>query len=290
MAEWLQTELGRQAISSAILIVLVLLLRFLAARAVRRRVQQPELRRGWLVNIRNGLLVALLLGMAVIWAPQIQTLAFSLLAFAVAFVFAIKELLTCLSGSILKTGNRTFRVGDRIQVRDIRGDVIDQTLLATTILEVGPGKLTHQRTGRKIVLPNSLFITDPVINESFTDDYVLHVFTVPLKLEDDWRAAREALLTATEQYCRPYIEPARRHMAEIAEAMGLDTPSVDPRVSMQLPEAGEVNLVVRLPVPTPRRGVVEQQIIEQYLELRPKSPAGAVRPDAADDGPSHGGS
>ncbi len=285
MPEWLETQLGRQVISTVILVVLVLLLRFLAARAVRRRVQQPELRRGWLVNIRNGLLVALLLGMAIIWGQQIQTLALSLIAFAVAFVIAVKELITCLSGSVLKTGGRAFRVGDRIQVRDFRGDVIDQTLLSTTILEVGPGKLTHQRTGRKIVLPNSLFLTDPVTNESFTDDYVLHVFTVPLKLEDDWRAAREALLAAAQQHCRSYIEPARRHMAEVAEEKGLDTPSVDPRVTMQLPAAGEIHLIVRVPVPAPRRGIVEQQILQQYLDQQPTAPASAAAPNPPADPP-----
>jgi hypothetical protein len=31
--------------------------------------------------------------------------------------------------------------------------VIDQNLLATTILEVGPGRLTHQRTGRMADIP-----------------------------------------------------------------------------------------------------------------------------------------
>lgn len=121
-------------------------------------------------------------------------LALSLIAFAVAFVVAIKELFMCLSGSVLKTSSGAFRVGDRIQVRDFRGDVIDQTLLSTTLLEVGPGKLTHQRTGRKLVLPKSLFISDPVTNESFIHAYGLHVFTVPIKLEDDWQAARQVLI------------------------------------------------------------------------------------------------
>jgi len=288
MLEWLQTELARQTISSVILVALLILVRFLASRAVKRSVQQPELRGGWLVNIRNGMLVALLLGLVIIWAPQIQTLAFSLIAFAVAFVIATKELIMCLSGSVLKAGSRSFRVGDRIQVRDFRGDVIDQSLLATTVMEVGPGKLTHQRTGRKIVLPNSMFITDAVTNESFTEAYVLHVFTVPLKLGDDWRAARRLLLAAAQHHCHSYIEPARRHMARIAEDKGLDSPSVDPRVTIQLPTAGEIHLLVRIPAPARRQGVVEQRIIQQYLDEAAAADAAAPAnpPPSSPPGPA----
>src|SRR5690606_21856396 len=118
----------------------------------------------------------------------------SVVALAVALVVATKELILCITGSILKTGAQSFKIGDRIQIKDFRGDVIDQNLFATTIMEIGPGKLTHQRTGRVTVLPNSLFVSEPVINESYTHDYVLHVFTVPFKRQDDWQSAQKSLL------------------------------------------------------------------------------------------------
>lgn len=53
MLDWLETELGRQVLSSAILVALVVLMRLLAARAIKRSVHQPELRGGWLVSVRS---------------------------------------------------------------------------------------------------------------------------------------------------------------------------------------------------------------------------------------------
>src|SRR5690606_32112227 len=114
----------RLILSSALLILAVVVLRSVAARFIRSHVQSAELR----------------------------TVAISIVAIAVAFVVATKELILCITGSILKMASRSFVIGDRIQVKDFRGDVIDQNLLATTILEVGPGKLTHQRTGRMAVI------------------------------------------------------------------------------------------------------------------------------------------
>ncbi|WP_146429413.1 mechanosensitive ion channel domain-containing protein [Blastopirellula retiformator] len=76
----------------------------------------------------------------------------SILAFAVAVVIALKELIQCISGSIMKAVGRPFKLGDRIEFHNIRGDVIDHNVLTTTILELGPDQMTQQLTGRAIVL------------------------------------------------------------------------------------------------------------------------------------------
>ncbi|MDX1491915.1 MAG: mechanosensitive ion channel family protein [Pseudohongiellaceae bacterium] len=256
----------RLLISTALLVISILIARALVARFIKQKVESPELRRRWLVQSRNGLLLLMLLGLLIIWGEELRTLALSIVAIAVAFVVATKELIMCITGSILKTGAGSFSVGDRIQVKDLRGDVIDQNLLATTILEVGPGKLTHQRTGRMAVIPNAIFVSEPVINESFTHDFLLHVFTVPFKREDDWRGAQKAILDAAVKQCSPFLEEVRLYMNRLSISQGLESPSVDPRVTMQVPTAGEVHLIVRVPVKSGQRGIVEQAIMAEVFK------------------------
>lgn len=258
-------SLPNMLISTAILIFIIIILRTLLARYIRRNVSSTELRRRWLIQSRNGLLLLLLLGLLFIWGEELRTLALSIVAIAVAFVVATKELILCVTGSILKTGSGSFNLGDRIQVKDFRGDVIDQNLLATTILEVGPGKITHQRTGRMTVIPNALFVSEPVINESYTHDYLLHVFTVPFKREDDWRGAQEAFLKSSNRHCQPYLEEVRKHMKQLSEERGLDVPTVEPRVTIQVPAAGEIHLIIRIPVKSTQRSFIEQSILSEVL-------------------------
>ena len=251
--------------SSAILIVTVIILRALTTRFIQRTVNSPELRGKWLVNSRNGFLLLLMLGLVMIWGEELRTLALSIVAIAVAFVVATKELILCFTGSILKSGSRSFVLGDRIQIKELRGDVIDQSLLATTILEVGPGKHLHQRTGRRIVIPNALFVSEPVINESFTTHYDFHVFTVPFKREDNWQAAQQALQAAADHHCQPYLELVRRYMSKIGSQRGLVMPSVDPRVTIQVPVAGEIHLTVRIPAKAGERNFIEQAILTEVF-------------------------
>lgn len=252
-------------VSSSILIIVVLVLRALSARFIKQKIESYELRRRWLVQSRNGLILLMALGLIFIWGQELRTLALSVVAIAVAFVVATKELILCVMGSILKTGAGSFTVGDRIQVKDFRGDVIDQNLLATTILEVGPGKQTHQRTGRLIVLPNAMFVAEPVINESYTNDYILHVFTVPFKREDDWQGAQKAFLQAANRHCLPYLNEVRNYMKQISQYRGVEVPSVEPRVTLMVPEADEVHLVVRIPARAHQRVQVEQAILSEAL-------------------------
>ena len=249
--------------STLILIVLVFVLRLLLSKLIRSGIRSTELRRKWLVQTRNGLILLFLLGLVMIWGQELRTLALSIVAIAVAFVVATKELILCFMGTLVKGGARSFDIGDRIQVKDFRGDVIDQNLLATTILEVGPGKLTHQRTGRATVIPNSLFVSEPVINESFTEDYVLHVFTVPFKREDNWPLAQRVLLEVAQAQCEPYLESARKYMRRLGDRRGLEVPVVDPRVSIQVPVAGEIHLVVRYPCRPAQRSAIEQAILSE---------------------------
>lgn len=258
--------------STLILLVVVLIVRSLSTRFIRKSIQSTELRRKWLVQSRNGIILLFILGLIMIWGEELRTLALSIVAIAVAFVVATKELILCVLGGLLKTGARSFDIGDRIQVKDFRGDVIDQNLLATTILEVGPGKLTHQRTGRMTVIPNAMFVSEPVINESFTHDYVLHVFTVPFKREENWKAAQEALLESANRHCKPYIEAVRTYMRRVSDRRGLESPSVDPRVTLQVPAAGEIHLVVRFPAKSGQRGYMEQAILADVFGNNDFSP------------------
>ncbi|AQZ93616.1 mechanosensitive ion channel domain-containing protein [Halopseudomonas phragmitis] len=258
-------SLWQHLISTVLLLLTVFIARALAGRFIRKTVNSIELQRKWLVNTRNGFLLLLLLGLVIIWGNELRTLALSIVAIAVAFVVATKELILCVTGSILKTGSGSFNIGDRIQIKDFRGDVIDQSLLATTILEVGPGKITHQRTGRMIVIPNALFVSEPVINESFTHDFVFHVFTVPFKREDNWQAAQQAFLDAANRHCEPYLEAVRRYMKRFNVQRGLEVPSVEPRVTIQVPVAGEVHLIVRLPTRSGQRGYIEQTVLSEVL-------------------------
>lgn len=279
---WLEPDVLDHLLASAIVIVLALVARAVLTRTVNRHVEHPEARRRWIVSLRNWMVFAILVGLATIWGAALRTFAVSVVALVVAFVVATKELIQCISGSVLRTAAKAYSVGDRIQIEKHRGDVIDVNFFSTTILEVGPGRPFHLRTGRTIVIPNSKLLLSTVVNESHMKGLVLHVFTVPLTMDEDWRSAEEILLNAAVEECKPFVEPARATMEQLEREHGLEGVPLTPRVTMTMPEAGKLNLIVRFPAPVGRQGRIEQAVLRRFLnEYRGPHNGRALEPAGA---------
>lgn len=255
----------RLLVSTALLIIAILALRAISSRFIRRHVTAPELRSKWLVQSRNALILLFLLGLVLVWAEELRTLALSVVAIAVALVVATKELILCLIGSIIKTSTSAFDIGDRIQIKEYRGDVIDHNPLTTTLLEVGPGKASHQLTGRVLTIPNAMFVSDALINETPNARYMFHVITIPFRRDHNWQGAREVMVQVAKRETESYYDEARRYLVRFSAQRGLEPPSVEPRITLQVPAPEEVHLVMRLPVPTSRRLAIEQAIISEVM-------------------------
>lgn len=265
-AQYLRSPVFINLLMTVVMVITVLIVRGLWARSIRRNDHLPiDVRRAWLVRLRNGAILLLVMGVGLVWGRELQPLAVSLMAFAVAVVIGTKELLQCLLGSFLRTAGRSFGIGDRIEVAGHRGDVIDMTALTTTLLEIGPDHVTHQLSGRAIVLPNSLFLTHTVTNESFTDEFVLHAFKVPLKLTPEWPRLEAALIEAANTECAPFLDKAKEHFRRLGEHEGLVSMSVAPRITVSMPQHDELELVVRIAVPARRKGRIEQRIMRRFL-------------------------
>ncbi len=268
LLEWPYTG---HVVSTIVLILSVVILRSIIIRSIAGAGQlHGDQRRRIMVSVRNALLVVLIVGLVMIWGAELRVAALSAFAIAAAIVIATKELIMCISGSFLRTGSHAFKVGDRIEVGGIRGDVFDTTLLTTTLFEVGPGPNAHQSTGRTVQIPNSIFLSQSVINETATDDFVLHSLVIPLKFTDDLAGCERALINAARAECDSFMASAKSHMEQIGKAQGIDALSVEPRVSIHLPEPERVNLMLRFPAPTRRKGRIEQAILRRYIMTRPK--------------------
>lgn len=270
---------------SVAVIIGALVLRWMLLKGVAQMpIKSQELRRRWILTVRNLMLLLIAIGMVLIWAEELRTLALSLVAVIVAVVLSTKELILCLTGSFLKASSGAFSIGDRIEVNQIRGDVIDQTLLSTTLMEVGPGEATHQHTGRVLVIPNSLFLSTPVINENYTGEYGVHSFCVPIKRDQDFLLHEHALIEAAAEVCGPYMAKARASMDYLTRTESVDAPSVEPRITINFPKPDEVNLVVRVAAPVQRKGRIEQQIVRKYLLSVRDEPVSPKNPSATSDG------
>ncbi|WP_283149501.1 mechanosensitive ion channel family protein [Silvimonas soli] len=256
----------RDLIISLVLIAVLFLAHSMIRRAILGRDKlRPEDKRRLMVYSRNAALVLFVLGTVVIWGHEIEAFAVSLVAIAAAIVIGTKEIIMCILGSIYRTTSRAFEVGDRIEIGGIRGRVIDMNLLNTTVIE-SSAAVPHKGTvGRGVVIPNSLFLSQAVYNETMLGAYVLQTVHVAINREQDWAQAEAALLQAGAHAIADYAPDLANHVRELERNYAVDTPPTEPRVRVSLDDREAINLQLQLPVPLGQRARIEQAILRDFL-------------------------
>ena len=195
MSEILREQLLQSGVLASIALLAALFaIRFLVGRALKRgEGLSPLVVRRWTASLRNVLFLVAIVGLVMIWAPQLRTFALSLTAFAVASVIAMKELIMCFSGSALRTMSRAYSVGDYIEIGGKRGEVMDFNLLVTRLREFEKQDGSFTRTGREVILPHSLLLSSPVRVEGHAGGRVRHVFNMTFEPDVNLVAERAAI-------------------------------------------------------------------------------------------------
>lgn len=265
---WFGSTFLGNIISTSLFVFSILVIRFFAERYIHEKHVQwtTEERLKQIGTLRTVMSALLVVGLFYIWAEALKAFALSVFAIALAFVVATKELILCLHGYILLLRGGFYQLGDRIEVAGARGDVVSINFLATTILEVGHGHHGHQKTGRQLSFPNSILLSHFVHNESTFENFAMITLSVPLHFTQDWQLAKTFLLESAQHECAPFLEHARKKMKEIQRKRGIDLPSTDPRVNIDLPNHEEIVLHLRVPCPLHLRESVEQAILNRFMD------------------------
>lgn len=261
-------SIGPELIATLVLIAAVIGIN-LAISALLGRSRLPrETKLRASVFWRNALLLIALVALLFVWRAELRAAALSLAALSVALVIAGKELVTSVLGYIHRTTAGSFRFGDAIEINGVKGEVIDQTLLSTTLLEMSD---EHLFTGRIVQFPNSFYVSHPLKNYSSMGAYQLGILAVPLAPGADLRSARKCLEDAAHAICDEYVAPTQAALRELEGEQFVVMPAAQPRVSIRLAEGGKVTLLLRFPCPSARRMRTEQEILERYLTTAPAS-------------------
>ena len=269
--EWLNAlPVSEEIIKSALMIVAVIAGRSILLSAHFR--SHPDLsienKRRSLVVSRNITMLLLLFGLAMIWAAQIQTLALSMFAVAAAIVVATKELIMCLSGSILRSVTKQYSIGDYIEINSLRGRVVDINMLNTLMMQIGPNPLIGQLSGKTLSFPNSLLLSHPVRRDNILGDYVIHTVEIPVPIHLDSDEIIGRLKDVLEPLCEPYVPAIKQHLENVQTQKLFITPAAQPRVS-RVPHDDKVyNIIVRFASPVAKRLEIQQAVLDEFLRTQ----------------------
>jgi small-conductance mechanosensitive channel len=203
-----QTLTGR-LVFSAVTIVVASALAAVVGRVVAGRREDDPYGRYYARKISRYAAAALaVVVLTIIWRAFAGRAGVVLGLFAAGLAFAMQETVGAIAGWFNILSGRIFRVGDRIQMGGVRGDVLDVTPLRTKIMEMGSPNADEegatwvrgrQYTGRIVALSNKMTFTEPVYNYSAVFEFLWEELSVPVPHDSDWRLAERILREEAER-------------------------------------------------------------------------------------------
>lgn len=270
-------------VTSVFLLCTLLTARHFLIRAVRNKSEiLSRDQRRWISQIKNGILLLVLIGLILIWAPQLRTLALSLAAVAVALVVATKEMILCLSGAFMRMSTRPFAVGDWITIDNMSGEVIDVNAFSMKLQKLDVTGKSYQMAGSTIEIPNSRLLTSAVENLTLGKSWIYHDVRMVVPAIEARPIEQMALLQeiVTRHYAGLQEQSEIQH-TRLKRKSGIDLPGIKPGCSLGTTELGHNVFTAHLFVPTREAGRLSCDITLDFLsgvqKLKEQKAAEAAR-------------
>lgn len=267
--EFIQNSPGitYQVILSIIAIFVIWLVRLIAIRIINKKLPEAKAQYKWRKNLTY---IAVFLGFLIvgrIWFEGLQSLATFLGLLSAGLAIALRGPVTDFAGWIFLLWRKPFDVGDRIQVGDVKGDVIDVRVFKFTLLEIGNWVHADQSTGRVIHVPNHLVFDDSLANYTSDFEFIWNELQVLVTFESDWKKAKQMLQEVADEHLKDFVKEAQNQVRKAKKSYLIHYRYLTPTVYTDVRDSGICLTIRHLSNPRQRRNLGEaiwEDILDKF--------------------------
>lgn len=257
----IQTKIGL----SLAAILVIWLLRRVVMRLLSSQLEEPRTRYQWGKGTAYAAYIIGFLVLGQIWLETLGNIGTFLGLLTAGLAIALKDLVSNLAGWAFILLRHPFAVGDRVQIGEHKGDVVDIRLFQFTLLEVGNWVHADQSTGRIIHVPNAQVFSIPLANYTDEFDFVWHELPVLVTFESDWRRAKELLQEILDRETTELSREAEQTLRRGSRKFLISYRRFTPKVYTSVEDSG-VLLTMRFLSPVRGRRGLHEKLWEATLD------------------------
>jgi small-conductance mechanosensitive channel len=254
----------RLALSLAVVGVTLIAYR-LIRNAIKQKIEDATRRQSARAAVRNVLAVVGFVVIALIWLPGGANLVTALGILGAGLAIASQEMVGSLVAGLNIAAGSIYRIGDRVRIGDVVGDVMDISLLRTTVMEVGEWVKADQYTGRVVTVANRAVWVSPVYNFTQHWGYLWDEITLPITYESDWQRAAEIMLEQGQTYTKKLQADAEAKLSRMLDRFPLKETKVEPTLYLAMTD-NWIELTLRFVVDAQERRKVKGQLHRDLLQ------------------------
>lgn len=250
--------------SSVLIVLIFFLLRFFLVKVLWKSTDDVKIRYRWRKILTYTVVVLALTFLVQVWFEGFRNVGTFMGLLSAGLAIALKDLVTNIAGWFFLIIRRPFTVGDRIQIDQAAGDVIDIRLFQFTILEIGNWVDADQSTGRIIHIPNGKVFTEYQANYTRGFQFIWNEIPVLITFESNWQKAKKILTEVVTRHSRHLTQTAEARIKKAAQKFMIFYSKLTPTVYTSVRDSGVLLTMRYICEPRNRRGS-EQTIWEEVL-------------------------
>jgi small-conductance mechanosensitive channel len=263
----LRSVLAR-VIAIALALAVILFLSQIWRRITFRYVRDPRRRRQFLIMRRVviGFFITIVLILG--FVSEFSSLATFAGFITAGIAVGLQAVLLSVAAYFFIIGRYGIRVGDRISVAGITGDVVDIGLVRFYLMELAGTGLDFYPTGRIVVFSNAvLFQTgSPLFKQIPGTEYAWHEVVVRIAPDGDHHTTQEKLVATVNAVYSKYREQIERQHASIERHVDIQVDTPRPEGRLQFSDTG-LELLVRYPVEIRNAPDTDEEMTRKVLQL-----------------------
>jgi small-conductance mechanosensitive channel len=270
MTEWIQHNIGIspdvqfKIITSVAIIFLVGILRFILLRLFVSKLSDLNQRYQWRkISLYIAVFIIVLFLLST-WLGFIGSVGTFLGLVSAGIAIALKDPLVNIVAWFFILVRQPFKVGDRVQIGNFSGDVIDIRIFQFSLIEIGNWVDADQSTGRVIHVPNGIVFTQPQFNYTAGFDHIWHEIPMLVTFESNWKKAKNILTEIVNKHSMHISKDAEAQIKAAAKKYLIFYTKLTPIVYTTIKDSGVLLTMRFLCEPRKRRGT-EELILEDVL-------------------------
>lgn len=221
-----------------------------------------------------GILAAMVV-VLVSWGGSLSNLTLALGAAGAGIAFALQEVIASFAGWLALMMGGFYRVGDRVQLGGIKGDVIDVSILRTTLMEIGGWVDGDLYNGRIVRIANSFVFKEPVFNYSASFPFVWDEILIPIRFGSDRVQVRKIIEQIAQEELGDYAQGAQRTWDALVREYRVEQARIQPMVTLRVTD-NWLEYTLRYVVDFKRRRATKDILFERLMSAIDDT-AGSVR-------------
>lgn len=251
-------------LESVAVIFVLALIHHVVIRIVRRRTSDDTRRYKWRKNLAYILSFLGFILIGRIWFQGMGSLATFLGLLSAGLAIALRDPVSDIAGWLYIIMRKPFNVGDRIEIGQNRGDVIDIRFFKFTVLEIGNWVQADQSTGRVIHIPNHEVFRTPIANYTSDFDFIWNEIPVIITFESNWKKAKSIIYEIVDDHLEDYVADAEQQVKRAKKSYLIQYKNLTPIVYTEVTDIG-VKLTIRHLSHARKRRSLNEMIWEDIL-------------------------